>query len=58
MDTEEKIKELGGNKITIGIVEDNTVLKEWYTANGFIHTGTKQYGSLPFTVGHMEWSVT
>ena len=53
----EKVKELGGNKITIGIVEENTVLKDWYAANGFIHTGTKQFEHLPFTVGYMEWSV-
>ena len=53
----EKVKELGGAKITIGIVEDNTVLKEWYAANGFIHTGTKNFDGLPFTVGFMEWKV-
>ena len=53
----EKVKELGGSKITIVIVEDNIVLKDWYTANGFIHTGTKQFEHLPFTVGYMEWIV-
>ncbi len=53
----EKVKELSGNKITIGIVEENTVLKDWYTANGFIHTGTKIFEHLPFTVGYMEWRV-
>ena len=52
-----QIKELGGNKITIGIIEENAVLKDWYTANGFIHTGTKQFEHLPFTVGFMEWEV-
>jgi ribosomal protein S18 acetylase RimI-like enzyme len=52
-----KVRELGGNIITIGIVEENVVLKEWYTANGFIHTGTKQFEHLPFTLGFMEWSV-
>ena len=52
-----KVKELGGNKIAIGIIEENIMLKEWYLANGFIHTGTKQFEHLPFTVGFMEWSV-
>ena len=52
-----KARELGGNIITIGIVEENAVLKEWYTANGFIHTGTKQFEHLPFMVGFMEWCV-
>jgi len=52
-----KVTELGGNKITIGIVEENTVLKNWYAANGFIHTGTKSFEYLPFTVGFMEWNL-
>ena len=52
-----KVKELGGEKITIGIIEENTVLKNWYAENGFIHTGTKQFSHLPFMVGFMEWEV-
>jgi ribosomal protein S18 acetylase RimI-like enzyme len=52
-----KVKELGANKITIGIIEENTKLKEWYTAYGFIHTGTRKFGHLPFTVGFMELNV-
>ena len=51
-----KIKALGCNKITIGIIEENTVLKNWYTANGFAHKGTKTFAHLPFTVGFMEWN--
>lgn len=45
---------LEAEKITIGIIEENTVLKEWYKALGFIHTGTKKFAHLPFTVGFME----
>ena len=45
---------LGANKIKIGIVEENTILKEWYEKIGFIHTGTKKFEHLPFTVGFME----
>ena len=45
---------LGAQKIQIGIVEENTVLKAWYQSQGFIHTGTKQFDHLPFTVGFME----
>ena len=51
----EKVKELGGEKIVIGIVEENTVLKNWYAANGFIHTGTKKFEFFPFTCGYMEY---
>ncbi len=49
------IKNTGAKKITIGIIEDNTVLKDWYKSLGFIHTGTKRFDSLPFTVGFMEF---
>ena len=45
---------LGANKIKIGIVEENTILKEWYEKIGFVHTGTKKFEHLPFTVGFME----
>lgn len=49
-----KVLELGGAKITIGIIEENTRLRSWYLANGFKHTGTKVFEHLPFTVGFME----
>ncbi len=52
-----KVKELGGNKITIGIVEENIVLKEWYAANGFSHTGIKKFEHQPFTAGFMEYAL-
>ena len=45
---------LRAQKIQIGIVEENTVLKTWYQSQGFVHTGTKQFDHLPFTVGFME----
>lgn len=43
-----------GRKITIGIIEENTVLKSWYEKHGFVHTGTTVFPHLPFTVGFME----
>lgn len=45
---------LGINKIKIEIIEENTVLKEWYKALGFVHTGTRKFEHLHFTVGFME----
>ena len=48
------IKNTSAKKINIGIIEDNTILKDWYETLGFIHTGTKKFDSLPFTVGFME----
>ena len=51
----EKVMSLGGRKIKIGIIEESTVLKNWYIQNGFVHTGIKKYDHLPFTSGYMEW---
>lgn len=45
---------LGCNRIKIGIIEDNTRLKDWYADIGFLHTGTRKFDHLPFTVGFME----
>ena len=52
--TAQKVKQLGGNRISIGIIEENTVLRRWYEQNGFVHLGTKVFEHLPFTVGFME----
>ena len=41
--------------IKIGIIEESTVLKNWYISNGFVHTGTKKFDHLPFTSGYLEW---
>lgn len=48
------INNTNAKRITIGIIEDNSILKNWYETLGFIHIGTKQFDSLPFTVGFME----
>ena len=53
-----EIRETGGTKINISIVEENTILKNWYAAYGFVHTGTKKYDHLPFTSGYMEMEVS
>ncbi len=50
-----KASDLGAKKITIGIIEENLRLKNWYEANGFVHRGTKVFPHLPFTVGFMEF---
>ena len=49
--------ELGCKKINIGIVEENTVLKEWYASQGFKHTGTRKFDFFPFTCGYMEKTI-
>lgn len=45
---------IGASKISIGIVEENLILKEWYEKLGFVHIGTNKFKHLPFTVGFME----
>ncbi len=51
------VKEFGGRSIKIGIIEESTILKNWYIANGFEHIGTKKFDHLPFTSGYLEWRV-
>lgn len=46
--------ELGYQKMNIGIVEENAVLRRWYEAFGFVHTGTQKFDFFPFTCGYME----
>lgn len=50
----QRAKELGAKQMTIGIIEENRILKEWYSENGFSHTGTHKFEQLPFTVGFMS----
>jgi len=50
----ETVIESGGSKVNISIVEENIILKNWYIDYGFIHTGTKRFDHLSFTVGYME----
>lgn len=47
-------KELNCNKINIGIVEENNVLRKWYESFEFIHIGTQKFDFFPFTCGYME----
>jgi ribosomal protein S18 acetylase RimI-like enzyme len=49
------VRSSGGHVMKIGIIEESTILKNWYIENGFIHTGTKRYEHLPFTSGYLEW---
>ena len=44
----------GCTKMKISIVEENTVLRRWYEAHGFVHTHTEKYDFFPFTCGYME----
>jgi diamine N-acetyltransferase len=48
------VKNSKGNKISIGIINDQEVLKNWYKSYGFIEIKTKNFNHLPFTVCFMD----
>ena len=47
-------KELNYEQISIGIVEENKVLRDWYESFGFVHIGTEKFEFFPFTCGYMK----
>ncbi len=49
-----RIKENKGKRVSIGIINENESLKEWYKKLGFIEKGRKTFQHLPFTVCFME----
>jgi ribosomal protein S18 acetylase RimI-like enzyme len=49
-----RVRKLGGKKISIGIIDSNKKLKEWYKQLGFSINGTKNFDHLPFKVCFME----
>jgi ribosomal protein S18 acetylase RimI-like enzyme len=50
----EYVRSLGGQKVSIAIIDENEVLKRWYLKYGFEPTEIKHYPHLPFTVCFME----
>lgn len=51
------VKNYDGTKISIGIIEENSTLKNWYLKLGFNHISTRKFEHLPFTVGFMEINI-
>lgn len=49
-----RVKELGGKRISIGLIDSNTILKEWYGKQGYTVFETKHFNHLPFDVCMME----
>ncbi|MDO7789078.1 GNAT family N-acetyltransferase [Desulforamulus aquiferis] len=47
-----------GVRISIGIINENSILKEWYINNGYYEIETKKIGHLPFTVCLMNKELT
>ena len=51
------VKKEKGVKVSIGIINENAMLKKWYQDYGFKETALKNYSHLPFTVCMMEKDV-
>lgn len=51
-------KELGAKELHAGIIDENTVLKNWYLKNGFEFIETAHFAHLPFTVGYIKYDLT
>ena len=52
------VQESKGEKVSLGVIDEHTVLKNWYRAMGFKETLTRKYDHLPFTVCFMEKEVS
>ena len=48
------VKNAEGEKLSIGIINEHTVLKKWYATKGFQETSVVKFEQLPFTVCFME----
>jgi ribosomal protein S18 acetylase RimI-like enzyme len=48
------VKNNGGEKISVALMDNNTRLKDWYSRYGFKKTGKKEFDHLPFNVCFME----
>jgi diamine N-acetyltransferase len=54
---ENYVKNTGGEKLSIGIINEHTVLKKWYEVKGFQETAITKFAHLPFTVCFMEKTI-
>ncbi len=48
------IKKDKGKTVSIGIIEEHKILKEWYMKFGFTEVSLQKFNHLPFTVCFME----
>jgi len=48
------VEKSGGERISIALMDNNTLLKNWYRAYGFKVTEKKEFDHLPFIVCYME----
>jgi len=51
----DNVRKKKGRKVTICIMKEDSVLKQWYLEMGFKETHTRNYVHLPFTVSYLEY---
>jgi len=49
-----QVKQEGSEKVSLQIIDEHAVLKNWYARLGFAAVGVRQFPHLPFTVCFME----
>jgi len=54
----EYIRANDGTKVSIGIINEQIILKNWYKGLGFEETSTREFAHLPFAVCFMEKVIT
>jgi GNAT superfamily N-acetyltransferase len=55
--TIERARERGVKTLYLGMVNENTVLKQWYLGMGFREVVVKKFPHLPFTVGFLTLDI-
>jgi N-acetylglutamate synthase-like GNAT family acetyltransferase len=50
-------KRLGVNYVSIGIIAEQTELKDWYKGLGFVEGESKEFPHLPFRVTFMSYGI-
>jgi len=51
------IRKAGGHEASIGIMNQNKPLKDWYLGQGFVERECKRFDHLPFEVCFMSKSI-
>jgi GNAT superfamily N-acetyltransferase len=46
------------NKVKLALINEHTVLKNWYLGQGFSETSVEKFPHLPFTVCFMEYPIS
>ncbi|MCP4764043.1 MAG: GNAT family N-acetyltransferase [archaeon] len=48
------VKKENGLKISVGMINENIILKNWYIKHSFVESSVKKFEHLPFTVCFLE----